>query len=731
MNINQKNKNNIQRKRKRTVSRISNNSNSINETINLEQARNENNIIKRDKISYPPQIGEIICKIVIDKIISISVRKFESNENSKKNENYYFNYISNQIENIIALNNIFYTEEPENFKVFDCSKYWNTCLQKANTWVEIKEPNSSKCDRYEGSYVKFNPLNKEDNLLNDLKPNSKNDSPLRENNNINKKEINKNKNKKKFKLKQSELESLEEIGSDSGDEEHVQLQEKNIKTNLLINKSVKASIKRKTIEANLIPNFSLEKVSPKKKRNEKVEFSSEDIPGIREEFNFEKYDPPEIEALRNGIVREKNEKNEHLDKNLLHLGKFLFNKNNNLSKEKRFDSEKLTFDSNGKIIKFKPLNVNILANDFKQMKHKLETFIPNKKKSLSKINFKKVNKKRSSSIKNNKDIIISKNPADDPDLHRGLFININQEKKNKLIQSGDNFALMSPNIGVIMKAQGKIKEGNRDFGKFFQKYSIEDYDKILKEYLPQENLELVKNKFKRIASALDVDKINQNNLLSLSNNNSKLYNNSFEFPNSIVNQDNLDNELNLSNINKAIINKNRINQLNNKLSSNFKTSTINDSTSFVSNKYNGSYMTVRNKKLNEFYPNGYIKIKNQSSSSLKLELDALKDLDFRNQILTPKNSRKKLENIFSNKYKNIFNKDKKENDTSQELNAFNKLIINDIGWGNNIIKRNMSNQNLLYSKHQSKYQIIKELGNNHITNFKLKLPRSRKTNILI
>ena len=120
-----------------------------------------------------------------------------------------------------------------------------------------------------------------------------------------------------------------------------------------------------------------------------------------------------------------------------------------------------------------------------------------------------------------------------------------------------------------------------------------------------------------------------------------------------------------------------------------------------------------------------------SSSSLKLELDSLNDLELKNQVLSPNNSRKKLENIFSKKYKDIFKIGKKENDVSKELNDLNKKIISDVGWGNNTTKNNTNTKNIINSKHQNKSQIFKELGNNFFNNFKIKLPRERKTKIFI
>ena len=682
MNKNQRNKNKNRRNTLRRISKIANNGNLLNDILNQERSKEQKD---ENKISYPPQIGEVISKIIIDKLITVSVSKSEYNEYSLKYMNYYYSYLTNQIENILALNNICYTEEPEDFEVFDYSKFWKTSCNKPNTWVEIKEPNPSKCDRHEGVFIKNIPFDRDNsNISDDLKTKNNNDSPMRDNNIIN--------NKRDRKIKEKEKE------------------------------------KKKVFELNLKESFSLEQGSSRKKKYEKVEFLSEDIPGINEEFNFEKYDPPEIKDLRNDMGINMKGKNEQINKNLLHLRRYSFLNKINIPKEKKFDSEKLTFDSNGQIINFKPLKLSSLVNDFKQMKNKLEMIQPLKKILFADKNVRK-GPKRKSSRANKNGINIEKNPDDDPELHRGLFIKINPEKKNKVIQSGNNFGLMLPSVGVVMKDENKIKRGNRDFGKFFKKYSMEDYDKILKEYLPKENEELVMNKLKRITSTSSFDD-NKNNLISLPMKNSNnYYNNSFDFPNPLLNQDNLDNELNLSNVNSVISSRNNLNKINKKLFNNCKNTSINDSSTFVNNY---SYITNRNKQLHIFNSNfnDLIKLKNSNSSSVKLELDALNDLDIKYQNFSPQSARKKLDNIFSKKYKNIFKKEKKEKNTSKELNDFNKMILNDIGWGNNTMRKNASSQNLLVSKHQSKLQVFKELGNSFMNNFKLKLPRERKTSIL-
>ena len=689
MNKIQRNKNKTKKKSRRSISKPSNNPNSMNELLNdgkIKEQRINNNINNiSEKISYPPHLGEIISKIIIDKIITLSVRNSENNENCPKYQDYYFDYLETQINNLFSINNIFYTEEPENIDNFDYRKFWKTSYNKANTWVEIKEPNSSKCDRFEGVLVKYIPLeNDTSNISNDLiKQGSKHDSPLRENNNI-RNDINpKNKNKKNFKnYKKSELESLEEIGSDSGDEEQIQSKEKkSITMNSSINKTIKE--KPKKIDVNLKQSVSLDKNLSRKKKFEKVEFSSEDIPGINELFNFDKYDPPEIEVLRKDYEKEMKEKNVQLNKILNQKIHSNINKGN-FVKEIKFDSEKLTFDPDGRIIKFKPLNINILANDFKQLKHKFEIQKPLKKMPSTKKIFNRVIK-RKSSIK---------------------------ATKNEI--------------------KIKIKKGNRDFGKFFKKYSLEDYDKILKEYLPKQNQELVKNHLKRMQSSSELGN-NKGNLMSLSMNNSKnFYNNSFDFPNPLINQDNLENETNLSNINSPISQRNSFKNINANTFNNFKNATMNNS-SILNNNFNNSSMTNRSNKFHIFNQNrnGFIKLKNVSNSSLKIELDLLNDLDLKNQFLSPDNKRKKFENIFSKRYQNIFKKESKENEVSKDLNDLNKKIIRDVGWGNDTSKKNSSCQNIIKPKQYNKSQIFRELGNNFLNNFKLKLPRERKTSVLI
>ena len=722
-----------------------NNNNDIlnEEPIKEEEKESNTNLVndKIDKSPYPQQLGEIISKIIIDKLIAITVRICENNESNPKLQDHYFDYIINQISSLLSINNIFYTEEPENLMKFEYVKLWKTSYKKTNTWVEIMEPKSSKVDRHDGFLVKHIPLEKKDNQ------NPTDNSKKKSNNHSHKKEkiikdskkhINdkKTRNSKKFKNLLNNLQSLEEVSLDSANEEHnpINKEKKFSIVNSSINKSIKENIAKK-INDNINSRQSL---SPEKKETIRIKkfdifsFSSEDIPDIQKEFNYDKYDPPNVDILRQEFESELKDKQE-INK-ILSLNKVANFRRGSIVKPKMFDSDKLTFDSDGQIINFKQININSLANDFRKSIHKLSSLkplnnniLPSSKKIIRK------SKRRSSDIISRDSLNVIKNPDDDPELNKTLYIKISPEKKTKIIQSGNNFSLMLPSVGVVMKDNDKVKKGNREFGKYFKKYSLEDFDKILKVYLPKENKALMDERFQKLKSN-SVLNINKNNLGTLSMNNSgNFYNNSFDFQNPLLNQDNQEiNETNLSNINNTINRQNSLNITKNRLFHNMnkKSISMNNSSTLINNN-NNSYLTTKGKKLRIFNPNlnGFIQIKNANSLSLKLELESLNDLDIKNHFFSPENSNKKLENIFTKKFKTLIKKEKKESEVSKDLNDLNKQIIRDVEWGKTI-KKNMSSQNLLYSKHQSKYQVLKELGSNFINNFKLKLPRERKISVI-
>ena len=112
------------------------------------------------------------------------------------------------------------------------------------------------------------------------------------------------------------LESLDEIGSDSAEEELIQRKEKKFTTiKSSLNKTIEElENKENKINDNnkgnniLRKNISYDNNLTRRKKHETIKFSSEDIPGIDNEFNYDRYDPPNIEILRKAQEREIKEK---------------------------------------------------------------------------------------------------------------------------------------------------------------------------------------------------------------------------------------------------------------------------------------------------------------------------------------------------------------------------------------------------------------------------------------
>ena len=403
---------------------------------------------------------------------------------------------------------------------------------------------------------------------------------------------------------------------------------------------------------------------------------------------------------------------------------------------KIIDSNKLTFDSNGTIISFKPLKIDYFSNDFSTLKNNVKIFNLKNRKILPKKKLKK-NEEINESIKEKEIENIIKNPLDELEgIVRNQYRKVNSEKIEKIIPSGSNFSLMLPNVGVILKENDQVKKGTRDFGKFFNKYSLEDYDKILKDYVPYQNKTMMMYKIadksrsptKRSSSRQYQNnsntKIGKNNVLlsPLKRNNSVIINNNVDISNPLINQNKentiIQNDINNLNIKKDIkINKNQFN--NSLFSSN------NILNNFSMSKNNSNITTGKFERS--------IRLNKDGISSLKVELDSLQDLDFQNinNYYSPRRTGLKNINILSRNYKDIVKNLKKENNKIKDLNEFNKKIITNSEWGRKSMSKNMSNGNFLFSKHQTKYQAIREFGNNILTKLKYKLPRNRKINIQI
>ena len=676
------------------------------------------------------QANESIVKILVDKIITLSVREAQTISINKKLHDYYFDSLKTQINNMFAESNIFFSNEPEP-SIIDNSSFFKADFNKCNTWVEISEPNSSKCDRFENIFMNFKEiktnLSQENNSEINNKLNKKRDS--KDSNSVNddykRKLIKKyTSNFNKINEKQNNLDVLEEKSSIESKEDESKSQNKKsprksfhsisrIQNNNINNKtqSILNDIKKNTnFNTTNISMFSTTNKNYKIKKNQILDLPFKDIPGINEEYNHKKYEPPNINFLRRELEeqiekksKEDKEQNSLSKQNLRQKQKEDEEKKKEEKKLKYFDSNKLTFDPNGKIISFKPLKIDAFPKDFAFLRNNVKSFNKINKKKLKK----KITKKDDETIqttkekekeKENNNIPkienIIKNPEDDPNgINKKNFLKIDSSRHEKIVPGGSNFSIMLPNVGVVLKQNEQIKKGNRDFGKFFKKYSMEDYDKILKDYLPLQNKTMVQSKIGNM--------INSNNNEELSN--------------PLINSDNESFKNNNINLLKTMkINKNII------------------SNSLLSSQ-NFHHLSVNsNKNISTGNLGGIIKLNKNNISSLKVELDSLKDLDYKERnFYSPDKTGMKNINLFGKKYNYFFRNINKDKNMSVGVNEFNKSIITNTGWGNKTMRKNMSSGNLLIGKHQTRYQALRELGSNLLNGIKIKFPRNRKINLKI
>ena len=730
----------------------------------------------------PYQASESIAKALVDKIITISVRKSHNNHLNKIYKNYYFDCMQNQLDILFATNYLYYYDEPENEernKIF-----WNKNLEKKNTWVEITEPNSSKIDRYENVFMQFINYNPPhvDNI--DNKKSSLMRSSTFNEGNSNKDDLFDSKipnnASQKFSLKIKDvlnkkgneiLDILEEKSSASSKDEDTNRKKKKITK---VRKSIKHITKTKKKNSispkrdSLIKSISPKKESSKEKKNSDDEDISKnkkskrqsilamnfiEIPNIDKESNNEIYSPPDVEKLRKAVIegkikKEKEEKKHALIKKMTSINNVenIFGDDN-----KMIDSNKLTFDSNGKIISFKPIKIESFNKDFLSLKNgikSLEINNANNKKSRFKRN---KNKNQNEIIQREKSYdkeIIIKNPEDDPEGKNSInYVKMSAIKNEQKIPSGSNFSLMLPNIGVTLREDDQVKEGKKEFGKYFKKYSMNDYDKILHEFLPLQNKTLIKNQLNQAenltSSSMNMTSVNKknkyistnplgnnlNNFNMTNTTNTPLtqtlnYNTISELPNPLINQ-------------QETIQENDINTNNNNNSSFIKTNKSMNSYYSGNNIYSGSMSRLYNNNMSNFTAPKFIMLnKNCSSTSLKNEIENLKDLNEESNLnIYPSKIKLKSRNIFLDNYKEFYKnkriKEKTINLIDSRTNELNKKIMINGLWGSQTLQKNKSSGNLLYSKHLTKYQALRELGSNLLTGIKIKLPRDRKVDINI
>ena len=256
----------------------------------------------------------------------------------------------------------------------------------------------------------------------------------------------------------------------------------------------------------LIPSslgFSQEGVVKKKKNLEAMnEFSFHDIT-IEENAEQIKYDK-EVEELRKEKENE-NKKIETEKKKMVQIEKEVQSKiKEEQTKYKEFEKKKVTVDANGKIVFIKSIRPEILAKDFITIRSIMKNVStgdnlkksPRKKRETIERNEQGDVKQQQDSVKSHLPVIESAKkrtsvaPVKKLNIESNLpvkeanpSLSILERKKERgpIMPSGSCFDLISLEVGVNITEDKKYKTGGKDFFKKFNKYSLDSYNRQLKD----------------------------------------------------------------------------------------------------------------------------------------------------------------------------------------------------------------------------------------------------------
>ena len=110
------------------------------------------------------QIAEGIVKLLLDKIINISIHQSDISKIDKQINSYCFEFIQAQIEPLFEENFINYTKLKDDKNTL----FWKNKKQPENKWIEIFEPESVEYDRFESSQVNIQEIQKKKETIHEI-----------------------------------------------------------------------------------------------------------------------------------------------------------------------------------------------------------------------------------------------------------------------------------------------------------------------------------------------------------------------------------------------------------------------------------------------------------------------------------------------------------------------------------------------------------------------------------
>ncbi len=378
--------------------------------------------------NYFDNKSEIIAKLVLNKIFSYVGTEIKKHYIEKKIPSFCGEYIIDYyLIPLVSLNKFLLFKKEESNKNNNDLFLHFTNIKQQNTWVEIKEPSTPIKERTMTSNLKV-ICNENDYkiLLNGLIDNL----------------------------------GIHRIGLETIDINQ-------FSNNCLLKRS-NSQILSKNIMLNTKSLFEMNKKYNKKKESKNQIFSNFKVYDIPNFKNIPFEEPKDYQKLRESFEKEKLKKLEELKKEKekekrKKLSIF------NFTNKKDFDSKKYTFDSNGQVIQYHPYKLKINSNELLESKSIVgKSKIEN---NLNQLPIIENNMKMNHNLKNKKKRIDKNNQNNEK----------NKRKRIPIPPAGSNFNIIKPEIGVIIHENDKVKGGNMNFVSKYNKTSIKEYSKMIRE----------------------------------------------------------------------------------------------------------------------------------------------------------------------------------------------------------------------------------------------------------
>ena len=497
---------------------MNNHKNEIQENV---EAQNENQNINEYKATA--DIAETVATILIDKLISTAVITNKVNQTYKTLNDHCFTYLTNFINPYLESGFIFYENGIEDIDVQKNKIYFShEPLEKINTWELIPEPTTCETDRYANNKTKVKKYNKYTDIkMDNVKESSvafdaSEDAKTIRNNENTKDEISNNiKNKKKEKeeektfdkyIKENKNKALDTNKSQKLTSSIIKSSNKNLNE---VNKENKPTQKIKIEQKRSRLNKYLEDNAPKKKEKEEIlEISvTDDLPKEAYENAFSIINSSDE---NNRLRREREIQIEQ--RNAQRLAEIEREKKAKQKlyrrSDKDFDTNRLTFDPNGKIINLRSFN-EPLAVDFASSKIKVKSE-QNKRKEILELKdvvypiqgmeLNNTNNTKNDTYSNMKDvvnkvdadiskIIVEKNYEDKINKNNFNKKNNNNKEKGSILPSGYNFDKFIPEVGVVITGENDKdkKEGGFEYIKKFNKPSFNELSRFISQSINSNN----------------------------------------------------------------------------------------------------------------------------------------------------------------------------------------------------------------------------------------------------